>query len=107
MRKDSDEGGICLFSRLNLEPFLCRSIGRLVSELSLGFGKKKERRKLFISKRTAHLAFLLSVFSLAPKDRTTWLLQSGEVPPGGARRLQPQPARSLTSTSALGRSCRN
>nr|KAF6459063.1 SPEM family member 3 [Rousettus aegyptiacus] len=46
-------------------------------------------------------------FPKAPKDRATWLPPSGEVPPGGARRLQPQPARSLTSTSALGRSCRN
>lgn len=107
MRKDRDEGGICLFSRLNLETFICRPIGRLVWGLFLGFRKTEERRKLFGSKRTAHLVFLLSLFSLAPKDRATWLPPSGEVPPGGARRLQPQPARSLTSTSALGRSCRN
>ncbi|KAF6097343.1 SPEM family member 3 [Phyllostomus discolor] len=48
-----------------------------------------------------------SLFSLTQNDRAVWLPRSGGVPPGGAHRPQPRPARSRTSTSALERSCRN
>ncbi|KAF6298856.1 hypothetical protein mRhiFer1_008910 [Rhinolophus ferrumequinum] len=53
------------------------------------------------------LRILFHHFFPKENDRATWLPQSGEVPLGGARRHQPQPARSRTSTSALGHSCRN
>nr|KAF6297032.1 SPEM family member 3 [Myotis myotis] len=46
-------------------------------------------------------------FPKAPNPRAAWLPRSGGVPPGGARRPRPQPARSRTSTSAPERSSRN
>lgn len=106
MRKGKDGGGIYLLVFKTKFRAVCRPLSGLVWG-TLGIGKREEPRRLFGSKGKARLGLLPSVFSLTENDRATWLPRSGGVPPGGARRPLPQPARSRTSTSALGRSCRN
>lgn len=105
--KGEDRGGIYLLVfKTKLTTLYLQTHWRTCQGHSLGLGKR-ERRRPFSSKRKAGLGLRSSLFSLAQNDRAVWLPRSGGMPPGGARRPRPPPARSRTSTSALERSCRN